>query len=202
MILIPIGKGDFEGSGYRGAGFELQGYQERNKQQLLDTLGAAEKTFEQIAKTKKETWREMGEGFSKMESFARMGGVTSLLGGSISRVQDTIGGLADAMLAPLVTKITEKFGEIATAIQGFMDDLDEMTLATTNAGQKFSVLDAALEGASAAMFGLPGLFAALFGTMSQFSDQLGLAGLDYLPGYVGDPSTSGGLIENKIDMGL
>ena len=199
---MPIGKGEFEGSGFRGAGFELEGYSARNKDNLIEVLGAAEKTFTQIAKTKKEDWREMGEGFSKMESFARMGGMTSIVGGSISRIQDTIGGMADAMLAPLVTKIQEKLGEVATAFQTFMDDLDRMVLATTDAGEKFSVLDAALEGASAAMFGLPGLFMSLFGTMSQFSSQLGLAGAEYFPERFGDQSTSLGLIENKIDMGL
>ena len=95
---MPIGKGEFEGSGYKGAGYELAGYQERNKQQLIDCLGAAEKTFEKIGKIKKEDWREMGNGFEKMESFARIGGMTSLLGGSISRVQDTVTGMFDAML--------------------------------------------------------------------------------------------------------
>lgn len=179
--------------------FHLPAAQEANKQNLIETLGAAEKTFTAIAKTKKETWREMGEGFSKMESFARMGGITSLLGGSISRVQDTITGMLDAMLAPIVTEFTSKLGEILTAFNEFTQKLDDVKLATYSTGEEVSLLDAAMKGLSAAMFGL-------FGLPQMLGDVFEALGEGYeMLGGTAPAGTAGSyqdVLENKIDAGL
>ena len=58
-IINPLGTG-------AGRDF-LVGYQERNKQNLLEVLHAAEPVIAEIAKVKPQTWKSMKGIFSSME---------------------------------------------------------------------------------------------------------------------------------------
>lgn len=113
---------DFEGSGFKGAVFEQKGFQERNLESLLIALGSkeAEKTVTELAKIKKDQWREMGTAVDQLKGFIELGGTDEIFTNLKTHITTSISTQVEVALEPLTNLINEL---INTALEPFIDKL-------------------------------------------------------------------------------
>lgn len=100
-------------SGYRGAEYELPGYQERNKENLIHILGAADKAFQTIERIPHRNWNTMKDAFSNIGVFTRsLNMIQQGIATPTNRLQSQITmGIERAMMpaTQAITRMTSQF---------------------------------------------------------------------------------------------
>ena len=110
------------GSGFRGAGFEQKGFQERNLALLLNTLSQKEtaKSIEALSKVERDEWKAIAEAATQLNSFVSLGGTSALVTTLTSSVEKTIQLQIESLLSPLTNEINQAISDIITP---FITDL-------------------------------------------------------------------------------
>jgi len=106
---------DFMGTGFKGAGFELKGQQERNLDSLLTILNTkpATDTLTAIAKVDKETWGNIKSTVSDLKGLAS--------GSDLS----ILSGIGDSITETIKTELNAVTSELQNAINTSINDLLE-----------------------------------------------------------------------------
>lgn len=140
-----------EAPGERGWEFEKKGYQERNLQNLLQTLSTreAQKTITELAKIDKEEWKLMGGVINEVQELATTGiaglsdvGVASDL---LNSLKDTLRTEFNALLAPLknelMNMINQLIAPLLPAIQASINEIMTFLQTSFNAWEAILTLD-------------------------------------------------------------
>lgn len=143
---------DFEGTGFKGAEFEMKGYQERNLETLLKTLSNKEvqKTVTEMAKIEKEEWLAMGVIALSLKDIAHLGisNVTDLaiFSGLKQGVQDTLKTELAAAFAPLKNELISIVNGLVSQILNLPIVKDAFTWITEMIQRGAGAITAILEG--------------------------------------------------------
>ena len=102
------------GSGFKGPGFEMKGFQQRNLENLLKTLSNKEtqKSIEALSKIKKDEWKAMATTAIMLNSFLTLGGIEAFTSRFTESIKNTIELKIDEFLSPLNNQINQAISDI------------------------------------------------------------------------------------------
>jgi hypothetical protein len=113
---------EFEGSGFKGAKFEKKGMQERNLENLLETLSKKEtqKSIEALAKIEPKDWSAMATVSNTLKEFLELGGTSVMFETMASSITDTLQLQIESILSPITNEINQAMTDILTP---FINDI-------------------------------------------------------------------------------
>ena len=125
------------GSGFKGPGFEMKGFQQRNLENLLKTLSNKEtqKSIEALSKIKKDEWKFMAEATTQLNSFLALGGIEAFASHFTERINTTIELKIDEFLSPLNNEINQAITDILSPVMEILSPVinDIVTFISVNA---------------------------------------------------------------------
>ena len=121
--MIFLAKEDITGSGFKGAGFEMKGFQERNLDNLLKRLGSkpVQKAIEDLSNIEKDEWSAIATTATSLQEFVGLGGNTALFQNFGSSIKDTLKIELQYITAPLLNEIN---GVINSVLEPFLPMLE------------------------------------------------------------------------------
>ena len=115
---------DFEGTGHKGAEFEMKGYQERNLQNLLQTLKKKEvnESVKALADLEENEWNIIATSTSTLADVGGYLGQLSGLGGLGQSITDQLKLQMNQILAPIYNEIYGMIGSLIEPLYPYIED--------------------------------------------------------------------------------
>ena len=101
-------------SGFKGAGFEQKGMEERNLQVLLKSLSnkTTQKSIESLAKIDKSDWAAIAVTAVSLKNIVESGGLDTMFGNIVNNIVESISLKVEELMAPITNEITTAMNNI------------------------------------------------------------------------------------------
>lgn len=84
----------------------------------LAKVGIDHKAIEELRKIKTSQWKEMGTAFTAMADFAKAGGITAFMGGTIDAIKSRIENSVTGLFAPIINELTQFVSDLLLKNEG------------------------------------------------------------------------------------
>lgn len=134
----------------------------------------AQGAIDALSKIKDKTWKEMANTFNAMADFAKAGGMTQFLGGTVDQIKNNIQTSVTGMFAPVINEISQLASDVLKEfqpmIEGMVGLLSDLIESTKNIN--FTVGKTNVSLWDAIMTGLGGLLTIIPATIGLLNDAI------------------------------